>query len=131
MDIFKLFEEHSIIVEIKSPLGVPIGIRVECVSLKDDRVKSVERQIKNKALRGGRNSITAEKIERNTDEILAAAIIGWTWPSDLELADLKNPSFSKGNVLKLLSIGRIAEQIDEALGDDAAFFAKSGTGSPK
>lgn len=124
MDILSL-QPGNISVEIKHPAtGAPIGLTVECVSLEDDRVKAVERQIKNRALRGGRNTVTAEKIEDNTVEILAAAIVGWKWDGELTLGDLKNPQLTKMNVSKLLAVSWIAKQIDTALGDEAAFFSK-------
>jgi hypothetical protein len=107
----------------------PIGLKVECVSLEDDRVKQIERVIKNRALRGGRNTVTAEKIDDNTIEILAAAIVGWEWDGDLTLGDLKNPPLSKINVGKLLAVAWIAKQIDQALGDEAAFFSSSARSS--
>jgi hypothetical protein len=73
MDILAI-QPSTITVDIKHPAtGAPIGLQVECVSLEDDRVKVVERQIKNRSLKGGRNTVTAEKIEDNTIEILAAA----------------------------------------------------------
>jgi hypothetical protein len=53
MDILAI-QPSTITVDIKHPAtGAPIGLQVECVSLEDDRVKVVERQIKNRALKGG------------------------------------------------------------------------------
>jgi hypothetical protein len=124
MDILGI-QPSTITVDIKHPAtGAPIGLQVECVSLEDDRVKSVERAIKNRALRGGRNTVTAEKIEDNTVELLTAAVVGWKWEGDLTLGDLKSPQLSKINVGKLLAVGWVAKQIDTALGDEAAFFSK-------
>lgn len=124
MDILGI-QPSTITVDIKHPAtGAPIGLSVECVSLEDDRVKSVERAIKNRALRGGRNTVTAEKIEDNTVELLTAAIVGWKWEAELTLGDLKSPPLSKINVGKLLAVGWVAKQIDTALGDEAAFFSK-------
>lgn len=123
MDILAI-QPSTITIDIKHPAsGEPIGLQIECVSLEDDRVKVVERAIKNKALRGGRNSMTAEKIEDNTVDLLAAAIVGWKWDDGLSLGELKNPPLSKLNVVKLLEVGWLAKQIDTALGDEAAFFA--------
>lgn len=122
MDILAI-QPATTTVDIKHPgTGAPIGLKLECVSLEDDRVKTVERAIKNRALRGGRNSVTAEKIEDNTVEILSAAIVGWEWGKDLSLGDLKSPPLSKANVAKLLAIGWVAKQVDTALGDEASFF---------
>lgn len=121
MDILAI-KPNTIIVQIKHPAtGAPIGLQIECVSLEDDRVKAVERAIKNKALRGAK--MTAEKIEDNTVDLLAAAIVDWHWADDLSLGDLKSPPLTKLNVVKLLEVGWVAKQIDTALGDEAAFFA--------
>lgn len=140
MDILAI-QPSTISVDIKHPAtGAPIGLTIECVSLEDDRVKQVERAIKNRALRGGRNTVTAEKIEDNTVEILSAAVVGWKWEKPVlspakgkkaavygEQPDLEgdpNPGFNKINVGKVLAASWIAKQIDQALGDEAAFFAK-------
>ncbi|MCO6050839.1 hypothetical protein NGM99_13730 [Mesorhizobium sp. RP14(2022)] len=126
MDILSI-QPSTITVDIKHPAtGAPIGLTVECVSLEDDKVKAVERAIKNKALRGGRNTVTAEKIEDNTVAILTAAITSWKWAKDLTLGDLKDPPLNRENAGKLLAVGWIAKQIDTALGDDTAFFTESG-----
>ncbi|MCX5569599.1 hypothetical protein [Kaistia nematophila] len=123
MDILAI-QPTTITIDIKHPAsGEPIGLQVECTSLEADAVKAVERAIKNKALRGGRNSMTAEKIEDNTVDLLAAAIVGWKWDDGLSLGDLKNPPLTKVNVVRLLQVGWVAKQIDTALGDEAAFFA--------
>lgn len=130
MDILAI-KPSTLFVDIKHPAtGAPIGLQVECVSLEDDRVRRVERAIRNKALRGGRNSVTAEKLEDNTVQILIAAIVGWTWNSGLTLGDLSAPPLNPANVEKLLAVGWIAKQIDTALGDEAAFFTKSPEPSP-
>lgn len=130
MDILAI-QPTTITVDITHPAtGAPIGLQVECVSLEADQVKAVERAIKNRALRGGRNTVTAEKIEDNTVELLSAAIVGWKWTDGLTLGDLKNPPLNKANVAKLLAVGWIAKQIDTALGDEAAFFSPSDQTSP-
>lgn len=101
----------------------PVGIKVELQSLESDAVKSVQRAIANKALRNGRNSTTAEKIEANSIAILSAAIVSWTWADGITLGDLKKPACTEENKQKLLSNPVWSSQIDRALGDDSAFFA--------
>lgn len=124
MDILAI-RPNTISIDIKHPgTGEPIGLRLHCLSLESDPVKAVERAIKNRALRGGRNTVTAEKIEDNTVEILSAAISGWEWKGGLSLGDLKNPPLTKENVAKVMQVGWIAKQVDTALGDEAAFFTK-------
>lgn len=123
MDILAI-QPTTITVDIKHPAtGASIGLQIECVSLEDDRVKAVERAIKNKALRGGRNVMTAERIEDNTVDLLTAAIVGWIWADGLSLGDLKSPPLSKANVGKALALPWLAKQVDTALGDEAGFFS--------
>lgn len=122
MDILAI-KPQTVAVEIKHPAtGERIGLTVDCVSLEDDRVKVVERRIRNRALSSGRNKMTAEKVEDNTIELLTAVIVGWSWEKGLKLGDLENPPLTNENVKTLLSVNWIAKQIDLAIGDEAAFF---------
>lgn len=124
MDLLSI-RPDSIEVPIHHPgTRKPLGLILNCVSLEDDRVKTVERQLKNRALRGGRNSITAESVDDNTLAILCATVVGWTWPESLSLGDLSNPDCNKENIKKLLSLPWVASQVDTAVGDEASFFLK-------
>lgn len=123
MDLLISLNPHTITVDLKHPAtGAPLGVSVELQSLESDAVKAIERQLKNKALRGGRNTVTAEKIEDNTIAILSAAIVSWTFSGDASLGDDKKPACTDANKRKLLAVPAIAKQIDTALGDEAAFF---------
>lgn len=125
MDILAL-KPNTITVELRHPgTGLPLGVSVECTSLEGEAVKAVERQIKNAALRSGRNAITAEKMDDNTVAILSAAIVGWTWTAPATLNGDANPPLTTENKRKLLSVPSVSKQIDAALGDEAAFFTTS------
>jgi hypothetical protein len=122
MDLLSL-NPNTIFVDLKHPAtGAPLGVTVELQSLESDAVKTVERMIKNKALKSGRNGVTAEKIDDNTVALLSAAIVGWKFSGDAKLGDEKSPACNDANKRKLLSVAPLAKQIDEALGDEAAFF---------
>ncbi|ASQ03666.1 hypothetical protein GHK38_03520 [Sinorhizobium meliloti] len=122
MDLLSL-NPNTITIDLKHPAtGAPLGVSVELQSLESDTVKAVERALKNKALRGGRNTVTAEKIEDNTIALLSAAIVSWTFSGDAMLGEDKKPACNDANKRKLLSVPAIAKQIDSALGDEAAFF---------
>ena len=124
MDILAI-KPQTITVDLKHPAtGMPIGISVECQSLESDAVKAVERQIKNKAMRSGRNTMTAEKVEDNAIAILSAAIVSWTWADGVELDGVKNPPCNQENKEKFLALPWAARQIDAPLGDETAFFTK-------
>ena len=127
MDILSL-NPNNITVHLKHPAtGAFLGVAVELRSMESDEVKAVERQLKNKALRGGRNTVTAEKIDDNAIALLSAAIASWSFTDGAHLEGDKNPPCTEENKRKLLAISIIAKQIDAALGDEAAFFASSAT----
>ncbi|QFI65793.1 hypothetical protein [Sinorhizobium alkalisoli] len=127
MDLLSL-SPNTITVDLTHPAtGAPLGVSVELRSLESDEVKAVERQLKNKALKGGRNTVTAEKIDDNTIALLAAAIVSWTFSGDANLGGDKKPACTDANKRKLLAVPALAKQIDVALGDEAAFFAASET----
>jgi hypothetical protein len=127
MDILSL-TPNTITVDLKHPgSDQPIGVKVELQSLESDEVKAVERSLKNRALKSGRNNVTAEKIDDNTVAILSAAIVGWEFADGASLGDDKKPACNAANKRKLLQVPALAKQIDNALGNEAAFFEKSAT----
>ena len=122
MDILSI-QPDTITLDLKHPAtGKLLGVTIELRSMESVEVRAVQRQIQNKALKAGRNSTTAEKIEDNTIAILSATIVSWVFADDVKLGDLKNPPCNEENKRKLLSISALAKQIDEALGDETAFF---------
>ncbi|MCD1266072.1 hypothetical protein B5M44_19175 [Shinella sumterensis] len=125
MDLLTL-QPNTLTVDLKHPAtGEPLGVTVELRSLESDEVKAVERSIKNRALKSGRNAVSAEKIDDNTAALLSAAIVSWTFSGDANLGGDKKPACTDANKRKLLAVPAIAKQIDQALGDEAAFFASS------
>lgn len=123
MDILSI-APNTITVDLKHPAtGASIGVKVELQSLECDAVKAVERAIKNRALKSGRNGVTAEKIDDNAILLLSAAIVGWTFSGEAKLGEQKNPPCSEENKRKLLSVAPFAKQIDTALGDESSFFS--------
>ena len=121
MDILAI-KPSTISVDIKHPAtGTPIGLVIECVSLESDEVKAVERKIKTRVLKS-RGQITAEAMDANTIALISAAIVGWAWDDALTLGSLSNPALTDANKAALLAVPWISKQIDQALGDDAAFF---------
>lgn len=135
---------NTVTVELKHPgTGAPLGVRVDVQSMQSDAVKAVERTLKNKALKAGRNNVTAEKIDDNTVLILAAAVVSWEFytpvltpetevngkkiPAVLgDVPDIDGdikPPCSQINKVKLMSVPPLAKQVDDVLGDDTLFFA--------
>ncbi|MDO6966987.1 hypothetical protein [Rhizobium alvei] len=128
MDLLSITPNTTFLALKHPATGEDIGVTVELRSLESDEVKAVERMIKNKALKGGRNTVTAEKIDDNAAAILSAAIVSWSFSGDANLGGDKNPACNDANKRKLLSVPPIAKQIDQALGDETAFFASSANG---
>lgn len=121
MDILAI-KPSTISVDIKHPAtGNPIGLVIECVSMESDEVKVVERRIKAQALKA-RGQMTPETIDSNAMALRAAAIVGWAWDDALTLGALSNPPLTDANKAALLAVPWIAKQVDQALGDEAAFF---------
>ncbi len=122
MDILDI-KPSTITLDIKHPAtGDPVGISLELQSLSSPDCKAVERQIRNKALRSGRNGLTADAVEANTTALLCAATVGWIWADGVTLNGEANPACTAENKAALFKQAWLASQVDEALGDDAAFF---------
>lgn len=111
-------------VEVKHPgTGLPTGLVLECTSLEAEAVKRVQREITNKALRNRNRKPTAEQLEANAVDMMGAAVIGWKWNGDATWGG-KKLDFSPANVRLVIAEGWLRGQLDEALGDEAAFFEK-------
>lgn len=113
------------LVEILHPAnGKPIGLKVNIISLNDDRVSPIKREIRNRKLmlesRG--KYFKSEDIDTNEEELLLACITGWVWENDLTFHGEK-PEFTPLNVKKVLKeFSWIKAQIMESIGDEKAFF---------
>lgn len=70
--------------------GANLGVRMTVVSVDDDRLRKVKRDLRNKrlALEQRGKSFTAKEEEENMQDLLIAACIGWEW---------YNPTGSEGN----------------------------------
>lgn len=127
MDLLTL-QPNTLTVDLKHPAtGNPLGVTIELRSTESDEAKAVERQLRNRALKSGRNAVSAERIDENTIALLSAVIVSWTFSGDANLGGDKKPACTDANKRKLLAVPAIAKQIDQALGDEAAFFTPSVT----
>lgn len=115
-----------------------LGVRVSLVSFDDERMKRVKRNITDRRLSldaKGKN-FKAEEMEDNTNSLLFSAMTGWEW---YEVVDDKGrvtaeqptfngevPPFNRGKVIQVFTeLPWFRFQIDEAIGDDQAFFVHS------
>lgn len=110
-------------VEIRHP-GTQelIGLNVWLKPMSDSAVKAVQRRFTNEALRHRGMKLTVEKADANRLDILVAAIDHWEWVGDAKF-DGEQLDCTPENVRRVLKVDWLKDQIDEALGDDAAFFA--------
>jgi hypothetical protein len=109
-------------VEIKHPgTSEPIGLKITVLPDSDQKVKAMRRKWLNERLQRGMK-ITAEKLEVQQLQIIESAVSGWEWGGDLNFHGEK-PAFTEGNLRKVLKeLPWIKTQLDEELGDEAAFF---------
>ena len=121
-------------IEIVSPLtGQPIGVRVQVVSLEDDRLKRIKRQITDDSLRlqAKGKAFKSDEIERNAQMLMFGGTLGWEWynPNGDEGEDAtpkfngEIPEFNQKNFISLVTeLPWFREQIEEAIGDTKSFF---------
>lgn len=109
-------------VDIKHPATAePIGLKVTVLPDSDPKVKAARRKWLNERLQRGMK-VTAEKLEAQQLSIIEAAVSGWEWEGELTFHGEK-PAFTDGNLRKVLKeLPWIKSQLDEELGDEAAFF---------
>lgn len=130
-DLAKLKPSERFI-DIKHPAtDANIGVRVSVMSLDDDRLKKIKRQIQDERIRLERKNkgFNAEKTEDNTNLILFSAMVDWQWgkDDDGEQATFNGatPSFNQSSVVQVLTeLPWFADQIAEAVGETKAFFQK-------
>lgn len=113
-------------VEINHPgTGEPIGLRVTLRPESDPAVEAVRRKWLNEKLQRRSGRMTAERLEELQLALISAAATGWEWDGELTFNGDK-PEFNPANLRKVLrALPWVKSQLDEALGDEAAFFQKS------
>lgn len=109
-------------IDIKHPVdGSQIGLKITLRPESDPTVVAARRRFLNDRL-ARRGKVTAEKIEQQQHQVIVAAVGGWTWVGDLTFEG-SVPEFNEVNLLKVLKkLPWVRDQIDEELGDAAAFF---------
>lgn len=126
MDIDNIAPEIRTIEIVHPGTREKLGIAVDICSIDDPRMKTLRRNIQNKAIqlqqRG--KSFTAEEVEENQINIAAAMIVGWNWYGDATMNGQK-PEYSAKNVRAILTEKRwFLKQVAEAIDDQNSFFLK-------
>lgn len=128
------------IVEITNPAtGAPIGLRVRVMSLEDDRLKRIKRQITDESLKlqAKGKAFKADEIERNAHMLMFGGTLGWEWynPTGKEgdegydaeaMPEFygEQPDYNQKNFIAVITeLPWIGEQIQEVIGDTKGFFA--------
>ena len=129
-------------IEITHPAtGVPLGVRVTLMSIDDDRLKRVKRQITDESLKlqSKGKAFKAEELERNSRTLLFTATTGWEWYNPtgnegdhgydadaLPEFDGGQPDYNQRNFLAVVErLPWFGEQVREAIDETKAFFDNS------
>ena len=109
-------------VDIKHPSnGEPLGLKITLLPESDAKVQAARRKWLNERMQRGKK-LTAEKAEAGQLLFLESAVNGWNWEGELTFHGDK-PEFTEANLHKVLKeLPWIKAQLDEELGDEAAFF---------
>lgn len=125
MDISTLIPVERII-EIKHPVkDENLGIRVNIISLNDEKMKQIRRKFINKRIELEKKgkSFRADDIESNEIDLLVACITGWDWYGEDVTFNGSKPDFNEANVRNVLNtFSWFKDQVSEAVGDEKAFF---------
>lgn len=119
------------ILEIKHPAtGENYGVQVTLMSLDDERMKTLKRQIqdrKNKQEMRQQKPLSAEEVEENGYKIAFTAITNWSWGKDPDGEENtfngKKPDLTLANAKEIFAaLPWFLHQINEAFGDEKGFF---------
>ena len=109
-------------IDIKHPAtDEPVGLSITLLPEDHPQVRAASRKAMNDRLLG-KGKPTAEKMEAGRIDMLVASVGGWEWMGDATFQGEK-PAFNDANLRKVFKLlPWVAEQVDIALGDRAAFF---------
>lgn len=118
---------------VKHPAtGEPVGLEIDFRSMDSPEVQAVERQLRTRALRGGRNNTSVDKLDQGEYDILNAVTAAWRWKGGLKLGKLENPPLSRANTEMLYRTAPwVKKQLDEDMRDESAFFSSPSGISPQ
>lgn len=126
-------------VEITNPgTGQPLGVRVTVMSIEDERLKKLKREITDESLRlsSKGKAFKSDDLERNSHRLLFAATTGWEWYNPTgkegddgydadEMPDFEGevPDYNQKNFLAIVkALPWFSEQLREEIDETKAFF---------
>ena len=127
MDISNIKSSERIIEILHPKTGEELGISVTVMSYDDDRMKKIRRKILDRRLhleaRG--KHFKSEELNENANDLCFNAMTGWEWRGDAVFHG-KKPEFTRASVTAVFEeLSWFRDQIDNAIGDEKAFFATS------
>jgi len=131
-------------IEIKHPVtDEPIGVRIGLVSMDDQSMMKLRRQITDRSqkLAQKQKTFSAEELEQNSNDILYTAITGWEWynptgnegdagyePTAMPDFNGEVPEFTKRNLIAInKQLAWFKRQISDELEEVKDFFVTSPT----
>lgn len=134
-DLAEIFKPNTgVSYEVLHPgTGKEIGLRLFLRSINDPAVKPITKRVENARLKAERTKraggFTAEEMEKNAIEIIAACVVGWEWYNDADgvpgSLGGEQLEFTPLNLNKILAIDKLRSQIDAELMDEDRFFTNS------
>lgn len=125
-------------VEIMHPgTGQALGVRVRVMSIEDDRLKKIKREITDERfkLESKNKSLKSDDVERNGNRLLFAATTGWEWynptGNEADMPDFhgEQPDYTQRNFMAVINeLPWFADQIREEIDETKAFFDTSKQG---
>lgn len=109
---------------VKHPAtGEPVGLEIDIRSMDSPEVQAVERQLKTKALRSGRNTPSVDRLEEGEYMILHAVTAAWRWSKGMTLGEESDPPLTYENTTTLYKKAPwIKKQLNAEIGDESGFF---------
>lgn len=124
MDLSQLKPSERMIDILHPSTGEPLGVKVSLVSLLDDKMKKIKRQLTNNRLQleSKGKKFKATDLEDNETTLLFEAMTGWQWDDGINFHGEK-PAFNLKSVKEVFAeLEWFKNQVAEAVSDEEAFF---------
>lgn len=124
MDFSEVKLSERVIDILHPKTGEESGIKVTLLSIEDAKLKRVKRKIRDERMRleARGKSFKSEDEEENLDNLLFAAMTGWSWGGEAVWRGEK-PEFNLKNVRDVFeNFVSFRQQIAEAVEDTSAFL---------
>lgn len=127
MDISQLSPKERIIDIVHPGTGESLGITVTVVSIMDERMKQIKRDLMDNRLMMDQKGkkFKASDLETNENNLLFQAMRDWSWQGEVTWEGTK-PKFTRENVMKVLTSPKhewFKSQIMEAISEEQSFFS--------